>query len=78
MEKTLRDLKIGEKAKVVSYNNEELSVRLIEMGCVPGCEVRMKHMAPLGGPLCFCINGNDLSIGREEAALVNIEMNANA
>lgn len=78
MKKTLGDLKIGEKAKVVSYSNEELSVRLIEMGCVPGCEVKMKHMAPLGGPICFCINGNDLSMGREEASLVNIEMNTNA
>ncbi|HTF80141.1 MAG TPA: FeoA family protein [Cytophagales bacterium] len=77
MKKTLSDLKIGEKAKVLSYKNDELSVRLIEMGCVPGCEVRMKHIAPLGGPMCFCINGSDLSIGKEEASLVDVETKTN-
>jgi ferrous iron transport protein A len=76
--KTLGDLKIGDKAKVISYKNEELSVRLIEMGCVPGCEVKMKHKAPLGGPMCFCIDGNNLSIGKEEASLVNVETSNNA
>ncbi len=78
MKKTLGELKIGEKAKVVSYANEELSVRLIEMGCVPGCEVKMKYRAPLGGPMCFCINGNDLSIGKDEAAMVSVETVNNA
>jgi ferrous iron transport protein A len=76
--KTLGELKIGESGKVVSYTNEELSVRLIEMGCVPGCEVRMKHKAPLGGPMCFCINGSDLSIGKNEASLVQVDTEKNA
>ncbi|MFN8437165.1 MAG: FeoA family protein [Cytophagales bacterium] len=74
MKKTLGELKIGESARVVSITNEELSVRLIEMGCVPGCEVKLKFQAPLGGPLCFCINGSDLSMGRDEASLVAVEI----
>ena len=33
--KTVADLKIGEKGIIVSFNDEVLSLKLLEMGCLP-------------------------------------------
>ena len=35
----LADLKIGEKGEIVGFTDELLSLKLLEMGCLPGTEV---------------------------------------
>ena len=71
---SLADLKKGQKAFVKSFTNEALSSKLIEMGCMPGEFIMLSKTAPFGGPLAITIAGYELSLRREEAASVMIEL----
>ena len=71
---TLADLKKGQKALVKSFTNELLSSKLIEMGCMPGEAISLSRTAPFGCPLAITIAGYELSLRREEAASVLIEL----
>jgi ferrous iron transport protein A len=52
--------------------DDELSVRLMEMGLTPGVEVAVVGTAPLGDPLELELRGYRLSVRRSEAARVQI------
>ena len=70
----LAELPIGARARVRQVSGvDEVSVRLMEMGLVPGVEVAMVGTAPLGDPLELEIRGYRLSVRRSEAARVEIE-----
>lgn len=72
--KTLAQLKIGERVRVTGLKEEGgLPIRLMEMGIVPGCEVELLGVAPLGDPMEFSLRGYRLSIRKSEAALVHVE-----
>lgn len=70
----LNELKEGQKAVIRSFNNERLSTKLIEMGCLPGEEITLSRTAPLGCPLAITIAGYELSLRKQEAAAVLIEL----
>jgi len=46
--------------------------RLLEMGLVPGTEVRVVTIAPLGDPLRIEVRGGQWSIRRSEAAQIAV------
>jgi ferrous iron transport protein A len=71
---SLDHLKIGEKAVVRAFANNALSSKLIEMGCLPGELVTLSKTAPLGCPIAISISGYELSLRKEEAAAVLIEL----
>lgn len=71
---SLADLKKGQKARVKSFRNDALSSKLMEMGCIPGESLVLSRIAPLGCPLAINIAGYELSLRREEAASVLIEL----
>jgi ferrous iron transport protein A len=47
-------------------------MKLIEMGCLPGNEVRLLHLAPNKDPLYLNISGSHLAIRRETATCIHI------
>lgn len=47
--------------------------RLMELGLVPGTEVTVQKIAPLGDPLELRARGCTLSIRRAEARVVDVE-----
>jgi ferrous iron transport protein A len=70
----LSDLKLGERAKIAGVSGSDgISVRLLEMGMVPGSVVKLIGVAPLGDPLEFELRGYRLSLRRSEAARVSVE-----
>jgi ferrous iron transport protein A len=71
---SLAELKIGQKAFIKSFTNAALSSKLIEMGCLPGELIMLSRTAPFGCPLAISIAGYELSLRREEAATVLIEI----
>jgi ferrous iron transport protein A len=71
--RTLADLKPGEWGVISKFTDEELSLKLLEMGCLPGCKVQMNQSAPFGCPLCITIGEGQLSMRKEEAEGVIIE-----
>ena len=71
---SLDHLKIGQTAVIRAFTNEVLSSKLIEMGCVPGETVSLSKTAPFGCPMAINIAGYELSLRKDEAALVMIEL----
>jgi ferrous iron transport protein A len=72
MSLTLADLQIGETAIIDSFDVEQLPMKLVEMGCLPGNEVGLLQLAPNRDPLYLNISGSHLAIRRETAARIFI------
>lgn len=70
----LDGLAFGSTARVRQVLGEdEISLRLLEMGLTPGVEVHLIGAAPLGDPLELMVRGYRLSVRRSEAARVEVE-----
>jgi ferrous iron transport protein A len=70
---TLAALPVGSQARVDDIaGDDEISLRLMEMGLVPGTEFRIVGVAPLGDPLEIELRGYRLSLRRSEAERVEI------
>ncbi len=73
--KTLDQLKVGEKAVVRAVKGDpSLKKRILVMGLVPGTELEVEKVAPLGDPVDFKLKGFHLSLRKEEAKLVEVEV----
>ncbi len=70
----LSDLKPGQKGKIVSFTDYELSLKLMEMGCLPGEEIEVIRIAPFGDPIAYSVAGYVLSLRKNEAATVVISI----
>jgi len=70
---TVASMTIGETATVDSFTNTEMSLKLLEMGCVPGEKIRLDTIAPLGDPIAIFVAGYILSLRKEEAATVLVK-----
>lgn len=71
---TLAQLKPGQTARVIDVGGEAaLQQRILEMGILPGVEVRLIRIAPLGDPMEFELIGYRLSLRKSEAACVSVE-----
>jgi ferrous iron transport protein A len=71
---TIATLKKGQKAIIGEMNSNDIPLKLLEMGCLPGNVVELIQMAPFKDPLYLNINETFLSIRRETAKLVNVEL----
>ena len=67
---TLSSLKVGDTAVIDSFTDNFISLKLMEMGCVPGEKVRVHKKAPLGDPIAISVSGYLLSLRKAEAAAV--------
>ena len=75
MEQRLDELEPGQKARVVRVEGDAaLRRRIMDMGLVPGTEVRLERSAPLADPISFRVRGFELSLRRSEAAAVRIDV----
>jgi len=72
---TLSDLKLNESAHIVGFSTDSPACRqkLFACGLVPGAEVCVIRIAPLGDPLQICVDGNlMLSIRKSEGQNVTV------
>ena len=71
---TLKDVKIGKKAKVVKLHGEgALKRRIMDMGITKGVEITVRKVAPLGDPLEITVRGYELSLRKADAEMIEIE-----
>ena len=71
---TLAEIALGKAARVRAVDGPRaFRRRLLEMGLVPGTEVRVVTIAPLGDPLQIEVRGGQWSIRRAEAAQIEVE-----
>jgi Fe2+ transport system protein FeoA len=72
---TMGDLCPGQKGIILKVGGAKtLRRRIMDMGVVKGAEVEMVRYAPLGDPMEFVVKGYHLSLRREEAGEVEIEL----
>ena len=73
--KKLSQFKTGETGTVVIVNGEgQIRRRLFDMGITPGCEIYLRKKAPLGDPIEVSLRGYELTLRKDEADLVEMEM----
>ena len=70
---TIADLKKGEKGIITDSSSENIPLKLLEMGCLPGNEVHLLQLAPFSDPMYLNVNDSFLAIRKETAALIVIE-----
>ena len=70
----LTDLPFRQKALIRSFGETELYVKLLEMGCIPDEEISIELSAPLGDPIAVNVAGYQLSLRRNEAASILVEV----
>jgi ferrous iron transport protein A len=71
----LSELHIGETGIIHSFENDEIFLKLMEMGCIPGEAIRVEQVAPLGDPISISVAGYQLSLRKDEAESIWITNN---
>ncbi len=74
MKLKLSELKVGQKAIIVSLEDEELVLKMMEMGFLPGEDITVEQVAPLGDPISVMIAGYQVSLRINEADSIIVEI----
>lgn len=71
----LNELDIGSSGIIQSVGGEgPLRCRLLDMGLIPKTRVRVEKVAPLGDPLELRVRGYSLSLRKEDAGKIEVEV----
>ncbi len=73
MIKKLTEVPKGKNVTIKEFANNDLFIKLMEMGCVPGEVIYIDKIAPLGDPISVAVSGYILSLRREEADHILVE-----
>ena len=73
----LSELAVGQKAVIHSFEKDEIFIKLMEMGCIPGERVKIEQIAPLGDPISISVAGYHLSLRLNEANSIFVEIEKN-
>ncbi len=73
MEKKLSEIKAGKSVIIKSFSNDDIFIKLMEMGCVPGEKIIVEQIAPLGDPISILVSGYHLSLRINEAENILVE-----
>ncbi len=73
MSTKLSEISAGKTVIVKSVKKDELFLKLMEMGCVPGEKIKVDQIAPLGDPISIHIAGYYLSLRINEAENIFVE-----
>jgi len=72
---TLDKLPVGKEAIITAVNGEgALRLRLLDMGLIPKTTVRVEKIAPLGDPIELRVRGYSLSLRKEDARNISVEV----
>lgn len=75
MATTLADLAPGQRGSITGYAQDDaFTLRLMQLGLIEGADVEMLRCAPTGDPIEVRVMGYALSLRRNEAALVHVDL----
>lgn len=63
---------MGHSCVIDSYTDDEIKLKLMEMGCLPGEVITVERLAPLGDPIAIEVAGYTLTVRKNEADTVLI------
>jgi ferrous iron transport protein A len=70
----LSELKPGQEGIIKEFKSNELFLKLMEMGCVPGEKILLEQIAPLGDPISVNVAGYHLSLRLNEAEHIFVDI----
>ncbi|MDG2063259.1 MAG: FeoA family protein [Flavobacteriaceae bacterium] len=70
----LDQLPKGKLAVIEDIDSDQLPLKLIEMGCLPGNKVSLIQKAPLNDPLYLKIDESHLAIRKESAQHIFVRL----
>lgn len=70
---TVADLKRGEKGIIKEFSEENIPIKLLELGCLPGNVVELIQVAPLKDPIYINVSGSHIAIRRDMANMIALE-----
>ena len=73
MEKRLSEVAVGKAVIIKSFEKDDIFLKLMEMGCVPGETIIVDQVAPLGDPISILVAGYNLSLRLNEAENIWVE-----
>lgn len=73
MKKRLSEVGVGKHAVITAFENDDIFLKLMEMGCIPGETVKIDQVAPLGDPISITVAGYRLSLRLDEARMIWVE-----
>ena len=72
--RTLRDVRIGQTAKIKRRHGEgAIKRRIMDMGLTKGTDVYVRKVAPLGDPMELTVRGYELSVRKGDAEMIEVE-----
>lgn len=72
--KTLKEVKVGQSAKVVKLHGDgPVKRRIMDMGITKGVEIYVRKVAPLGDPMELTVRGYELSVRKADAEMIEVE-----
>ncbi|CAN5654166.1 hypothetical protein BH10BAC2_BH10BAC2_00940 [soil metagenome] len=71
--KRLSEIEIGKIVVIKAFEKDEIFIKLMEMGCIPGEIIRVDQIAPLGDPISISVAGYNLSLRLNEADQIFVE-----
>ena len=66
----LSQLLPGQTGIIKEFTDLEMSVKLMEMGCLPGEPIVVERFARLGDPMAIRVSGYQLSLRKNEASTI--------
>ncbi|MBP5231648.1 MAG: ferrous iron transport protein A, partial [Clostridia bacterium] len=71
---TLKEIGAGQSARVLTVGGEgELRQNFVDMGIIPGTEIRVEKYAPMGDPVEICLHGYELTLRLDDASKIGVE-----
>lgn len=71
--KKLSQIKAGRTVVIHSFEKDDIFIKLMEMGCIPGERIKVEQIAPLGDPISIMVAGYNLSLRISEAEMILVE-----
>ncbi len=72
---TLDKFSVGDTGIITAVRGEgSLRLHLLDMGLIPRTRVTLFKVAPMGDPMELHLRGYSLTLRREDAAMIEIEM----
>jgi ferrous iron transport protein A len=73
MYKRLSEIKIGKEVIIRAFKNDDIFLKLMEMGCLPGEKIKVEKISLFKDPITISVAGYILSLRLNEAEHILVE-----
>ena len=70
---TAAELSLQQSSIIESIRESDISINFLELGILPGKEIKLLKKAPFGGPMAFLVEDNIIALRQQEAILINLK-----